>query len=80
MRPVTTFLRLLVKTYRLLFSPLVGHNCRFRPTCSEYALEALDKHGAIKGVFLIIKRLLRCGPWGKAEFDPVPPPKNKQDI
>jgi putative membrane protein insertion efficiency factor len=69
-------LSLPVKAYRLIFSPWVGHNCRYQPTCSAYALEALEKHGAIKGGWLAARRILRCHPWGKSGYDPVPSRKN----
>ncbi|MEM9741037.1 MAG: membrane protein insertion efficiency factor YidD [Pseudomonadota bacterium] len=61
-----------VRLYRLLFSPWVGHNCRYQPTCSAYALEALEKHGALRGSWLTIRRITRCHPWGKSGYDPVP--------
>ncbi|WP_187431853.1 Putative membrane protein insertion efficiency factor [Roseobacter fucihabitans] len=61
-----------IHAYRLFFSPWVGHNCRFQPTCSAYALEALQKHGGFKGAVLTLKRLLRCHPWGSDGYDPVP--------
>lgn len=48
------------------------NNCRFTPTCSNYAIEALEKYGTIKGIFLTLKRLLRCTPWGGSGYDPVP--------
>lgn len=64
-----------VRAYRFLFSPFVGHNCRFSPTCSAYMLEALEKHGAARGFYLGIRRILRCHPWhGGAWIDPVPEP------
>ena len=66
-----------IKAYRLFISPLLGSNCRFEPTCSSYALEALNMHGPIYGFFLIVKRLIKCHPWGGHGFDPVPPQKNK---
>lgn len=65
-------LALPVKAYRLTFSPWVGFNCRYQPTCSAYALEALEKHGGIKGGWLAARRILRCHPWGKSGYDPVP--------
>ncbi|MFK7879508.1 membrane protein insertion efficiency factor YidD [Roseobacter sp.] len=65
-----------VYTYRLLFSPWVGHNCRFQPTCSAYALEALQKHGGVKGSILALRRLSRCHPWGSNGYDPVPDAKD----
>ena len=61
-----------VRAYRLLFSPWVGFNCRYHPTCSAYALEALEKHGALKGAALAIRRVLRCHPWGGSGADNVP--------
>lgn len=64
-----------VRAYRLVFSPWVGMNCRYDPTCSAYALEALDKHGAWRGTWLTLRRILRCHPWGGAGVDDVPPPK-----
>lgn len=61
----------LVKGYRLLISPLLGKPCRFYPSCSEYGIEALEKHGAIKGGYLIINRILRCHPFAKGGIDHV---------
>ena len=58
--------------YRSCISPLTPPSCRFTPTCSQYALEALRRHGAIKDSWLAIKRLLRCHPWGGSGYDPVP--------
>ena len=65
-------LSLLVWGWRLLFGPLLGPACRFQPTCSAYALDALRRHGALKGSFLTLRRLARCHPWGGAGYDPVP--------
>ena len=62
----------LVRFYQLTFSSLVGSCCRFQPTCSEYAREAIKKHGIIKGGWLTVKRLCRCHPWAKGGYDPVP--------
>lgn len=61
-----------VYLYRATFSPIVGMNCRYHPTCSAYALEALEKHGGIKGTYLAIRRILRCHPWGNSGIDNVP--------
>jgi putative membrane protein insertion efficiency factor len=72
MTPLAFVLSLPVRAYRLLFSPWVGHNCRFQPTCSAYALEALAKHGGIKGSWLTLRRIGRCQPWGSDGYDPVP--------
>lgn len=65
-------LLMLVKFYRACISPLLPSSCRFTPTCSAYALEALTKYGPIKGSWLTIRRLLRCHPWGGSGYDPVP--------
>jgi putative membrane protein insertion efficiency factor len=62
----------LVKLYRLAISPWLGMNCRFQPTCSQYAIEALQLHGVLKGGWLAIKRIGRCHPWGGSGYDPVP--------
>ena len=62
----------LVKAYRLLLSPWLGGSCRFEPTCSIYALEALDRHGALAGGYLAMRRIARCGPWCQGGCDPVP--------
>ena len=72
MTPLAYILSLPVRAYRLIFSPWVGHNCRYHPTCSAYALEAVEKHGAIKGGYLTIRRILRCHPWGSSGIDNVP--------
>ena len=61
-----------VRGYRLLLSPWLGSSCRFEPTCSAYALQALELHGAAKGGYLTVHRLVRCGPWCKGGHDPVP--------
>ncbi|MBE6624783.1 MAG: membrane protein insertion efficiency factor YidD [Ruminococcaceae bacterium] len=65
-------LKFFIKAYRKLISPLLPNACRFTPTCSEYALEALDKHGAIKGSILATWRILRCNPFCRGGYDPVP--------
>jgi len=61
-----------IKVYQLLISPLTGPTCRFYPSCSEYAFEAVKKHGSLKGVFLAVKRILKCHPFHPGGFDPVP--------
>ncbi|MBB97477.1 MAG: membrane protein insertion efficiency factor YidD [Rhodobacteraceae bacterium] len=66
-------LSLPVRAYRLILSPWVGFHCRYQPTCSAYALEALEKHGAIKGGWLALRRIGRCHPFGRSGYDPVPP-------
>lgn len=62
----------LVKIYRLVISPLLPPRCRHLPTCSQYCIEALEKHGAIRGGILAVKRIARCHPWGTSGLDPVP--------
>lgn len=66
-------LRGLIRGYQLFISPLLGPRCRFYPTCSHYALEAIDTHGALKGGWLALRRVLRCHPWNPGGLDPVPP-------
>ena len=61
-----------VKAYRLLVSPMLGGSCRFNPTCSAYAIEALQKHGAAAGTYLSMARIARCHPWCEGGLDPVP--------
>lgn len=63
---------LLLKAYRLVISPLYGDVCRYWPTCSAYALRAVEHHGAIRGSWLTVRRLLRCHPWARGGYDPVP--------
>lgn len=75
MSPLAHIVALPIRAYRLIFSPWVGFNCRYQPTCSAYALEALEKHGPIKGTYLTARRLGRCHPLGGDGFDPVPPHK-----
>ena len=62
----------LIRVYQYLFRPLLGANCRFAPTCSEYAREAIEKHGAGKGTLLAVRRVLRCHPYHCGGYDPVP--------
>ncbi len=62
----------LVKGYRLLLSPWLGNSCRFEPTCSVYAIGALQRHGALAGTYLMLHRIGRCGPWCAGGCDPVP--------
>ena len=61
-----------IRVYQICISPLLGPSCRFTPTCSEYAKQAILKHGPIKGLYLAIWRILRCNPWGGSGYDPVP--------
>lgn len=73
-------LTLLIRVYRVTLSPLLGAlsgpggGCRFQPTCSAYALEAVRQHGAMRGAWLTLKRIGRCHPWGECGYDPVPEP------
>lgn len=67
-----TLLMALIRCYQYAISPLFGRRCRFFPTCSEYAAEALQKHGALKGAGLGIRRMLCCHPWNPGGYDPVP--------
>ncbi len=65
----------LVRAYQLLISPMLGGSCRFEPTCSAYALQALDQHGAAAGSYLALRRIARCQPWCDGGHDPVPSEK-----
>ncbi len=76
MTPLAWILSLPVRAYRLTFSPWVGRSCRYDPTCSAYALEALKTHGGVKGAWLTLKRIGRCHPWGGFGVDDVPPKKS----
>ena len=62
----------LLKAYRFAISPLYGQVCRYHPTCSAYALQAVETHGAIRGTYLAARRVLRCHPWSAGGYDPVP--------
>lgn len=72
MTPAARLLALPVRAYRLLLSPWVGHHCRYTPTCSAYALEALGRYGALRGGLLTLRRIARCHPWGGFGVDDVP--------
>jgi putative membrane protein insertion efficiency factor len=72
MTPLAALVALPVRAYRLFLSPWVGHGCRYQPTCSAYALEALERHGAFRGTWLMLRRIGRCHPWGGSGYDPVP--------
>ena len=67
-----TVLIALVRFYRYAISPMLGRNCRFHPTCSEYAIEALERHGALRGGWMAAKRVGRCHPYNPGGYDPVP--------
>ena len=64
-----------IKVYQKYLSPMLGPSCRFHPTCSEYALQAIEFYGVFRGGFLAIKRILKCNPWGGSGFDPLPKDK-----
>lgn len=73
MRIPALLLRFLIRSYQVVLSPILGPSCRFYPTCSSYALEAIEKYGAVRGGWLMIRRILRCHPFsGSSGFDPVP--------
>ena len=76
MTPLAHLVALPVRAYRLVLSPWVGHGCHYQPTCSAYALEALEVHGAFKGSWLAARRILSCHPWGGQGYDPVPSRKD----
>ncbi|MBT3388595.1 MAG: membrane protein insertion efficiency factor YidD [Desulfobacula sp.] len=65
-------LLIFIKFYQYIISPLIGRNCRFYPTCSAYAVEAIEKYGCIKGLYLAVRRIMRCHPFHAGGFDPVP--------
>lgn len=78
-RNIIRLIKLPLHIYRFALSPLIASNCRFQPTCSAYALEALDRHGPIKGTSLAVRRVIRCRPGSGSGFDPVPPPDEPQN-
>ena len=70
-KALTFFALTLINLYKYFLSPLLGNNCRFLPTCSEYTKESIIKFGFFKGVWMGIKRIIRCHPWGKRGYDPA---------
>lgn len=66
------FLRALITLYQWTIRPIIGRNCRFHPSCSDYALEAIARHGPLRGTLLGAGRILRCNPWSEGGYDPVP--------
>jgi putative membrane protein insertion efficiency factor len=80
MTPAAYLLSLPVRAYRLVLSPYVGHGCRYQPTCSAYALDALNRHGALKGSWLAVRRIGRCHPLGGSGYDPVPGADPEHDV
>ncbi|RMI37680.1 membrane protein insertion efficiency factor YidD [Actinomadura harenae] len=75
--PVAAVLILLVRAYRRFLSPLLGQQCRFRPSCSTYGLKALQEHGALRGSWLTVRRIARCHPFNPGGYDPVPPRRDR---
>lgn len=73
MNPLTLLLRTLIRLYQWVLAPVLGANCRYEPSCSAYAYEAIGVHGPVFGSWLALRRLLRCHPWGGWGYDPVPP-------
>ena len=71
---IARVLRFFISVYRWVFSPYVGQHCRFHPTCSRYADEAIERHGALRGSWLTLRRLSRCHPWHEGGIDLVPDP------
>ncbi len=69
---ISHILVFLIKLYQIIISPLLGQNCRYLPTCSEYSTQSIKEHGVIKGITLSIKRIAKCHPWGGHGYDPVP--------
>jgi putative membrane protein insertion efficiency factor len=69
---MTRLMLLVIRAYRYLLSPWWGNQCRFDPTCSEYAMRAIEEHGALRGSWLALRRLTKCHPWHRGGFDPVP--------
>ncbi len=65
-----------IRFYQIVISPLLPKSCRFVPTCSAYAIEAITTHGIVRGSWLTLRRLCRCHPWGGSGYDPVPPPRH----
>jgi putative membrane protein insertion efficiency factor len=70
--PLIPLLVWLIRFYKFAISPFLGRSCRFYPSCSEYTLEALQKHGLVRGLWLSVRRIGRCNPWHSGGFDPVP--------
>ena len=75
LRMVEWVLRAVVRAYQLFVSPVLPPSCRFLPSCSDYAVEAIERHGALRGIGLALHRLVRCNPWGGSGYDPVPDPR-----
>jgi putative membrane protein insertion efficiency factor len=79
MNPVSIILRAAITVYQWMLAPVLGANCRYEPSCSAYAHEALGAHGAMAGSWLALRRISRCHPWGGSGYDPVPPCSSTTD-
>jgi putative membrane protein insertion efficiency factor len=77
-RVIAQFFVLLIRIYQLTISPLLGANCRYVPSCSQYTIDALKAYGPLKGSWLAFKRIISCHPWGGSGYDPVPK-RNKDE-
>lgn len=77
MNPIGWLMRVLIRVYQLFISPVLPPSCRFTPTCSAYALDALARHGALRGGWLAVRRVCRCHPWNEGGYDPVPEKKTQ---
>jgi len=71
--PSVIIMMVMIRAYQLVISPIIGSACRFEPSCSNYAMQAIERYGAFKGGMMSVKRLLRCHPWCPGGYDPVPP-------
>ena len=69
---ITNHIIVIIKFYQFLISPILGQNCRYLPTCSEYIIQSIKKFGIFKGTFLSLRRISKCHPWGNHGYDPVP--------
>jgi putative membrane protein insertion efficiency factor len=78
-KPMQRIVILLIRTYQYLVSPVLGNHCRFYPSCSCYAVDALQQHGIAKGLYLSVRRISRCHPWHEGGYDPVPDKTNNNN-
>ena len=69
---ITYFLISIIRIYQLFISPILGQNCRYLPSCSEYSIESIKQFGFFRGIFLSLRRISKCHPWGNHGYDPVP--------
>lgn len=79
-RAAVVAMRALIRGYQITLSPYFGQGCRFHPTCSHYAMQALEAHGPLAGLWLTVRRLLRCHPWHPGGIDEVPPPRSSPGV